>query len=106
MHVVEGVLRDSPHLAIQLTEKRLRKMIPLEPELLYEPQVVAEIGPVADRILGVANDLAADIIVMGVRGAGAFAQTASHFGSIAHRVVSLAKCPVLTVGGGQKPEND
>ena len=61
---------------------------------MYEPEVVAEIGPVADRILGVANDLAADIIVMGVRGAGAFAPAPRHFGSIAHRVVSLAACRV------------
>ena len=106
IHVVEGILRDSPHLAIQLTEKRLREMIPPDPDLRYEPEVLVEIGPVADRILCVANDLAADIIVMGVRGAGAFAQTASHFGSIAHSVVSLAKCPVLTVGDGQKREND
>jgi nucleotide-binding universal stress UspA family protein len=105
VHVVEGVLRDEPHLAIRLTETRLREMIPPEPELLHEPEVVAEIGPVADRILGVANGLRADIIVMGVRGVGAFAQTASHFGSIAHRVVSLAACPVLTVGDVQKIAN-
>jgi nucleotide-binding universal stress UspA family protein len=98
VHVVEGVLRDSPHLAIQLTEKRLRGMIPLEPEFLHEPQVMVEIGPVAKRILAVEAQLLADIIVMGVRGAGAFAQTASHFGSIAHTVVSLSTCPVLTVG--------
>jgi len=106
VHVAEGVLRDSPHLAIRLTENRMREMIPPDPDLLYEPEVVVEIGPVADRILGVANELLADIIVMGVRGAGAFAQTASHFGSIAHSVVSLAGCPVVTVGDVQKPEND
>jgi nucleotide-binding universal stress UspA family protein len=106
VHVVEGVPRKSPHLAMQLMERRLREMIPLESGLLYEPEVMVDIGPVADRILGVANELLADIIVMGVRGAGAFAQTASHFGSIAHRVVSLATCPVLTVGDGQKSEND
>jgi nucleotide-binding universal stress UspA family protein len=100
MHVVEGVLRNSPHLAVQLTEQRLRQMIPSEPELPYEPEVVVEIGPVADRILDVANGLLADLIVMGVRGAGAFAQTASRFGSIAHKVVSLATCPVVTVGEG------
>ena len=106
VHVVEGVLRDSPHLAIQLTEKRLREMIPLEPELLHEPQVMVEIGPVAKRILAVEAELLADIIVMGVRGAGAFAQTASHFGSIAHTVVSLSTCPVLTVGHVQNTENE
>lgn len=106
MHVVEGVLRSSPHLAVQLTEQRLRQMIPSEPELPDEPGVIVEIGPVADRILDVANGLLADVIVMGVRGTGAFAQTASHFGSIAHKVVSLATCPVVTVGEGEKPGSD
>jgi nucleotide-binding universal stress UspA family protein len=104
VHIVEGILKDSPHWAIRLTEKRLREMVPAEPDLRYEPEVLVEIGPVADRILSVANELLADIIVMGVRGTGAFAQTASHFGSIAHRVVSLAACPVLTVGEVRKPD--
>jgi nucleotide-binding universal stress UspA family protein len=104
VHVVEGILKDSPHWAIRLTEKRLREMVPAEPDLRYEPEVLVEIGPVADRILSVANELLADIIVMGVRGTGAFARTASHFGSIAHRVVSLATCPVLTVGEVRKPD--
>jgi nucleotide-binding universal stress UspA family protein len=104
MHVVEGVLRNSPHLAIQLTEQRLRQIIPQQPELPYAPEVMVEIGPVADRILGVANGLLADMIIMGARGAGAFAQTASRFGSIAHKVVSLASCPVLTVGELQKAD--
>jgi nucleotide-binding universal stress UspA family protein len=106
VHVVEGILRDSPHLAMQLTENRLREVIPPEADLQYEPQVVVEIGPVGERILGVAADLSADMIVMGVRGAGAFAQMASHFGSIAHKVVSLATCPVLTVGNVQKRDNN
>jgi nucleotide-binding universal stress UspA family protein len=106
VHVVEGVLRRSPHLAIQLTEKRLSEMIPLEPELLHEPQVRVEIGPVAKRILALEAELLADIVVIGVRGAGAFAQTASHFGSIAHTVVSLSTCPVLTVGHLPNIENE
>ena len=106
VHVVEEVLTESPDRAIQLTEQRLRQMIPSEPQLLYEPEVVVEIGPVAERILAVANELIADIIVMGVRGAGAFAHTASHFGSIAHRVVAFASCPVMTVGDLQKSEDD
>jgi nucleotide-binding universal stress UspA family protein len=98
IHVVGGVLTESTYLAIQPSEKRLREMVPTEPQLLHEPRVVVEMGPVADRILGTANESLADIIVIGVRGAGALAQTASHFGSIAHKVVSLATCPVVTVG--------
>jgi nucleotide-binding universal stress UspA family protein len=106
VHVVEGMLRDSPHLAIQLTEKRIRETIPLEPELSHEPQVMVEIGPVAKRILAVEAEMLADIIVMGVRGVGAFAQSASHFGSIAHAVVSLSTCPVLTVGHEHNTETN
>ena len=106
VHVVEEVLTESPGPAIQLAEQRLHEMIPSEPKLQYEPEVVVEIGPVAERILAVANELIADFIVMGVRGAGAFAETASHFGSIAHRVVALAPCPVMTVGDLQKADNE
>ena len=106
LHVVEGSLKDSPHLAIQLTENRLGELILPESDLLYEPEVVVETGPVGERILSLAADLSADIIVMGVRGAGAFAQTASRFGSIAHKVVSLSPCPVVTVSDLQKTGED
>ncbi|MBZ5689632.1 MAG: universal stress protein [Acidobacteriia bacterium] len=106
VHVVDEALTESPDLAIRRTEQRLREMIPSEPNLLYEPKVVVEIGPVAERILAVANELIADVIVMGVRGAGAFADTVSHFGSIAHRVVAIASCPVMTVGDPRKAEDE
>jgi nucleotide-binding universal stress UspA family protein len=99
VHVVAGMLKNSLHLATELTERRLRELLPLEPELQHEPHVVVEAGPVAERILSVSQVLSADLVAMGARGAGAFEQTASHFGSIAHKVVSLAACPVLTVGG-------
>ena len=62
-------------------------------------------GQSQDGILNLVADLSADFIVMGVRGAGAFAQTASRFGSIAHRVVALAPCPVVTVGDLRKAED-
>lgn len=106
VHVVDEILPESPGRAIQLTEKRLREMIPSEPQLRYEPDVVVEIGSVAERILAAAKEALADIIVMGVRGAGSFGRAASHFGSIAHRVVALAPCPVMTVGNPQKLENE
>jgi nucleotide-binding universal stress UspA family protein len=106
VHVVDEGLTESPNSAMQLNEQRLREMIPSEPKLLYEPKVVVEIGPVAERILAVANELIADLIVMGVRGAGAFAGTVSHFGSIAHRVVAIAPCPVMTVGDPQKAQEE
>lgn len=58
--------------------------------------VVAE-GKPADKILEIANQHAADLIVIGVRGAGAMPRLASHFGSTAHDIVLRARCPVLTI---------
>lgn len=105
-HVVSGMLRDSPRLAIEVPEQGLRALIPPEPKLDYEPQVVVEIGPVAEGILSVATEMAVDLIVMGAREVGAFAQTASHFGSTAHEIISLATCPVLTVSGTNERDSD
>ncbi len=104
VHVLHGQMKDSLHLAIQVTEKRMLMAIPDEPELPYRPEIVVEAGPVAERILKLATDLSTDIIVMGARGVGSFAEMASHFGSIAHRVVSQAHCPVLTVNDVQERE--
>ena len=97
VHVLEGVLNDWPQ-AVRVTEDRIRTMIPLDCDRSYGQQVLVKTGPIADRILRVTTDLEADLIVMGVRGAGAFAHTASHLGSIAHKVISLATCPVMTLG--------
>jgi nucleotide-binding universal stress UspA family protein len=97
IHVVEQASRNFPELSLHELEKRTRDAIPAEPELLHEPQILVEIGNVAVRVLRLTSDLAADLVVMGVRGAGASAETASRFGSTAHKVISEARCPVLTV---------
>lgn len=102
VHVLHGTSKDSLHMAVQVSEKRMLETIPAEPELPYRPEIVVETGPIADRILNLATDLSAEIIVMGAHGVGAFAEMASHFGSIAHKVVSLSSCPVLTVSEVQK----
>jgi nucleotide-binding universal stress UspA family protein len=54
-------------------------------------------GHVAQTIVEYAKDAGADLIVMGTHGRTGLA----HFiiGSVAERVVRLAPCPVLTVGG-------
>ena len=104
VHVLQNRPKDSLDLAIQVTEKRMLETIPAELELRYGPEIVVEKGAVADRILNLAADLSADIIVMGAHGVRSFAEMASHFGSIAHKVVSLSPCPVLTVSEVQKPE--
>lgn len=104
VHVMEGLPRTSPYRAVRLVQARMRETIPAELELIHEPEIVIETGAVGERILRLACDWSADLIVMGVRGAGAFAQTASHFGSIAHKVVSQAPCPALTVGEAERKD--
>jgi nucleotide-binding universal stress UspA family protein len=56
---------------------------------------VVVIGQTSDRILAVARDRAADIIVMGVRGRNAVDLLT--FGSTTNAVVRRARCPVLVV---------
>ena len=56
-----------------------------------------EIGDAARTILRVADDIAADLIVMGAHGRSALG--AAIFGSATNTVVAQAACPILTVRG-------
>ena len=100
LHVMAR-LPESPYLDAQMARVRLGEIVSLYPPLATAPDLLVEVGSPANVILKVAADLEADLIVIGARGAGAVARLASHFGSIAHKVVSHAHCPVLTVGGSR-----
>jgi len=104
LHVLEGRLPTTPQFAVESAERRLRQALPIEVDLRFKPEIVVETGSVADCIVSLTGELSADIIVMGACGAGSLAQWASHFGSMAHKVISLASCPVLTVGDVQRSE--
>jgi nucleotide-binding universal stress UspA family protein len=56
-------------------------------------------GPVHDRIVAAARKVRADMIVIGTHGRSGLARFV--LGSVASRVVSHARCPVLTVRGGK-----
>ena len=105
LHVLEGRLPTSLQFAVELTERRLRQALPTEVDLRFTPELVVETGSVADRIVNRTADLSGDIIVMGAHGAGALSQMVSRLGSIVHKVISLAPCPVLTVRGVQRLES-
>jgi nucleotide-binding universal stress UspA family protein len=80
--------------------RQLRALVPAEAEPWCEPNFKVEHGAEADKIMEVANALGADLIVLGVRGAEGGVGAATHLlQSIAHRVVTQARCPVLTVRG-------
>lgn len=100
LHVIPS-LSESPYLDAQMARVRLGEIASAHASLATAPNVVVEMGSPANMILKVARDLEADLIVIGARGAGALPRLASHFGSIAHKVVSHAHCPVLTAGGSR-----
>jgi nucleotide-binding universal stress UspA family protein len=79
---------------------RLYEVVPDDAKLDFSPQVSAEYGEPADRIVEIAKQRGADLIVLGVRGAAGRLGAATHLGrATAHRVVAHAACPVLTVRG-------
>jgi len=77
--------------------ERLRELMPPTPRIQQEYRV--EFGSAAEGILKAAAESKADLIVIGVHGSGSLARADDYRGSTAHRVVSLAPSPVLTVRG-------
>ncbi len=79
---------------------RLRELVGPETELWCTPRFEVEQGPAAEKILDVAQRKHADLIVLGVRGASGVPGAATHLPiATAHKLVSHAACPVLTVRG-------
>jgi len=78
----------------------LHALVPGDAELWCRPETVVEYGGPSERILHVASERRADLIVLGVRSAAGHVAAATHLGRpTAHMIVAHAKCPVLTVLG-------
>jgi nucleotide-binding universal stress UspA family protein len=76
--------------------RRLQELIPRNASLHYHPEIALEFGSPAERILKVASDCEADLIVLGARPRSEVGGT--HFPwSAAHHVIAGAHCPVLTI---------
>jgi nucleotide-binding universal stress UspA family protein len=103
LHVISD--RKAGELAIpeqfeESSTELLRKLVPPEAEAWCKPQFVVGRGEAAEKILKVAEDRNADLIVLGVRAETGFPGAATHLPiATAHKVVSHATCPVLTVRG-------
>jgi nucleotide-binding universal stress UspA family protein len=101
VHVLSNVTEDPQTVTRfeQLFGQRLRELLRVPQGMALEQEFRVEFGSPADCILKVAADSAIDLIVMGVRGAGSQGHADRQFGSTAYRVVSEARCPVLTARG-------
>lgn len=89
---------DSPDMRLQLeaqAEQRVNALIPDDARVWSRPSAKVAIGKAYQQIVGAANDMSADLIVIGVHGRNAFDLTL--FGSTTNQVVRRASCPVLTI---------
>ncbi len=64
-------------------------------ELGIQAEIIEQTGKVAFTICDVADEMDADLIVMGCRGLGLTEEGVSE--SVTNRVINLAPCPVLVV---------
>jgi nucleotide-binding universal stress UspA family protein len=80
--------------------QRLKDIVSIDAQRWCQPSAIVERGDAADRILAVATERGADLIVLGVRDAAKHLGAAIHLErATAHKVVAHARCPVLTVRG-------
>jgi nucleotide-binding universal stress UspA family protein len=89
----------APHELMASSKRLLRNMVPAEAELWCEPEYLIEQGDPTTKILETARHKSADLIVLGVRGVANLAAATHLPGATAHKVVTQAVCPVLTVRG-------
>ncbi len=82
------------------TIEHMRALLPPEAELWCEPNFMVEVGEPTEAVLRVAKQHNADVIVLGVKHVeGAFSPATHLPWATAHKVISGAHCPVLTVRG-------
>lgn len=87
-----------PHDLVASSERLLRDLVSPEAELWCVPEYAVERGVAADKILEVAAHRKIELIVLGAHNPGGFRGAATHLPiATAHRIVSHAHCPVLTV---------
>lgn len=76
----------------------LRKLVPEEAQAWCKPEYLVEQGNPADRILELAHLRESDLIVLGVKPEEGVPGSTTHLpNATAHKIVSRAECPVLTV---------
>jgi nucleotide-binding universal stress UspA family protein len=87
---------DMTHHAVALAH--LLDLVPSDFRIRCQTFAFVRYGEPADRILETAAERSADVIVLGVRGASKHSGAATHLErATAHKVVTHARCPVLTV---------
>ena len=101
LHVIEDRKTDElVHESdlIASSARLLRKLVPEDVELRSESRCEVKQGVPADKILEVAQQIHAGLIVLGARRVSGVPGAASHLPiATVHKVIAHAPCPVLTV---------
>ena len=109
LHVVEGAvesdfgaidylsLREYNRYLEQDAMTRLKAAVPEEARVWCKPDERVATGKAYRKILQVAAEEGAELIVMGVQGKGVL--HVRLFGSTTHHIIREANCPVLTLRG-------
>src|SRR5690348_2484538 len=87
----------APHELLASSQRLLHEMVPAEAELWCQPEYLVEEGDPSTTILETALRKRADLIILGLRRAKNLGAATHLSGATAHKVVSEAICPVLTV---------
>ena len=88
----------SAHDSIEASKNLLRKLVPAEAEAWCKPEFFVERGNPGDRILELAHLRESGLIVLGAKAGEGVPGAATHLPiATAHKIVSHAECPVLTV---------
>ena len=87
----------APHELLASSQRLLHDMVPAEAELWCQPEYLVEEGDPSTTILETALRKRADLIILGLRRAKNLGAATHLSGATAHKVVSEAICPVLTV---------
>jgi len=97
LHVASSSLDPEAEL---LVISRMRNFIPKNAKLSSQPRAFIEYGAPAERVLAIAEELATDLIVLGVRRIPLNFEPSTHLPlATAYKIVSQAVCPVLTIRG-------
>jgi len=95
LHVTEGPIERSAEM---LLKSQLEHLVPETARLTCEPRAFVQNGAPAQAILDLADELAVDLIVMGVRRPPSYFEASRHLRmATAYAVASRAVCPLLTI---------
>jgi nucleotide-binding universal stress UspA family protein len=102
LHVIDTPKRGDLVTPVELEGaalEHLRALIMGEGELWCQPRFVVRQGAPADKILELAEQDSADLIVLGLRDFTGVIRATHGSTAVAHQVLARATCPVLTLRG-------